>query len=278
MSYLEQTMEQSFKIKFQPTLISIQIILAKKVLFEEQLELFIVNHLERISNTITCPVCWEDHFIIKQEICSHKLCIPCYDKIMTTTALCPCCRRCWVCNQSSCVCEEEVSDSEIDENPYEYPLFPGDNMNIPDFQGNNYIPTENLFQGRRWYDLETEKLYIYLNGRWIFEDEYLLNSAHWESEINYGVRILRGGTDEELEFNSSHNCKICGLQRTVEVNSYIINRIRYENPYRNHRYHNGKIYSDEYCWGTDAFNGNEIDYCFMCHAVHDRMTDVLPFY
>jgi hypothetical protein len=263
------------KIKFQSTLTSIQIILANKELFEEQLELFIINHLEKITNTIKCPVCWEDHFIIKQESCSHKLCIPCYHQIITSTALCPCCRRCWVCNRNQCICEEEVSDSEIDD---DYELITGDNQCLPIFQGSNFIPTDNLFQGRRWYDLETEKLYIYLNGRWKFEDEYLLNSAHWESEINYGVRILRGGTDEELGFDSFHNCKICGLQRTVETNSYIINRIRYENPYRNHRFHNGKIYSDEYCWGTDAFNGNGIDYCFMCHAVHDRMTDVLPFY
>jgi hypothetical protein len=272
-------MDQSFKIKFYPTLISIQIILATKEDFKEQLELFIVNHLEKISNMIKCPVCWEDHYIIKQESCSHKLCIICYDKIMTSTALCPCCRRCWVCNRNQCICEEEASGSDdSDEDPYDYALTPGDDLSIPDFQGNNSIPTENLFQGRRWYNVETEKLYIYLNDRWRVEDEYLLNSAHWDSEINYGVRILRGGTDEELELNSDHNCKICGLQRTVETNSYIINRIRYENPYRNHRYYNGKIYSDEYCWGTDAFNGYGIDYCFMCHAVHDRMTDVLPFY
>jgi hypothetical protein len=262
-----------------------------------ELEIFIENHIENVKQLISCPICWDVVKSIQQHSqCSHILCNDCDKNVMRLQQKCPICRKCWICTSENCICHDSDSESEAytDQDPEiqninyfdfeaetsEYLIVPGDSFEIPTFEGTNEMPTTNLFSGRRWYNTETKQVSYYLQGHWLDEKTYMDDPLHYSAESSFAIKLISGtNPDECFGFDSNLNCKICGIQRTTEVNNYIINDIRFVKfYYRTNSFVDGNLYTDNYSWGTNAFDGNNIDYCFNCYCVRDSMLTSIPTY
>ena len=276
----------------------IQLFINKFETFE--LEIFIEKHVENVKQTISCPVCWDIVKYTKQHSqCCHVLCIECDLQIMSIQQKCPICRKCWICTTENCICNDSDTDSDSDsdsdsENMInsdidyldmvvsidEYIIVPGDSYDIPTFEGTNDMPTTNLFPGRRWFNISTKQVTYYLEGQWLDEIVYMDNPQHYSAESLFAIKLITGiNQSENFDFDSNFNCKICGIQRTTEVNNYIINDIRFVKfYYRTNTFVDGNLYTDNYCWGTNAFDGNKINYCFNCYCVRDALLTSIPTY
>ena len=266
-----------------------------------ELEIFIETHIENVKQLISCPICWDVVKSIQQHSqCCHVLCIECDKNVMKLQQKCPICRKCWICTTENCICNNYNSESESDDETYteqdpeiqhidyfnfdaeitDYLIIPGDSLEIPTFEGTNEIPTTNLFPGRRWYNISTKQVSYYLDGSWLDERLYMEHPNHYRAESTFAIKLISGINEEEtFGFDSNLNCKICGIQRTPEVNTYIINDIRFVKfYYRTNTFIDGNLYTDNYCWGTNAFDGNNIDYCFNCYCVRDSLLTSIPTY
>jgi hypothetical protein len=267
------------------------------------LETFIEKHIENVKQLISCPICWDiiSSTKITQHLqCSHILCNDCDENIMKLQKKCPICRKCWICATPTCICNHSESDSETESETYtdndpeiehinyfefdseidDYVIIPGDNLEIPSFQGTNETPITNLFPGRRWFNVDMKQVSYYLEGNWLDEIVYMNNPLHYTAESMLAIKLITGINKEEtFGFDSNLNCKICGIQRTREVNTYIINDIRFVKfYYRTNTFVDGNLHTDNYCWGTNVFDGNGIDYCFNCYCVRDSMLKSIPTY
>ena len=269
------------------------------------LESFIEKHIEHVKQLISCPVCYDIIQPIKtihHFQCSHIVCNDCNENIMKLQSKCPICRKCWICTTDTCNCNKSDTESETesytesytDNDPEiehinyfdfdaeisDYIIIPGDSLDIPSFQGTNEMPTTNLFPGRRWFNSDMKQVSYYLEGQWLDEVMYMDNPLHYNAESMFAIKLINGINKEEtFGFDSNFNCKICGIQRTKEVNTYIINDIRFVKfYYRSNTYIDGNLYTDNYCWGTNVFDGNKIDYCFNCYCVRDAILLTIPTY
>ena len=201
----------------------------------------------------SCPVCLEDKEVtVLSTVCSHFVCTDCFSRLMK----CPICRLNYI----------DVPTG----------IYPG--LHPVVFGGTNEMPTTNLFDGRLWFNVETNELNVYLIDRWLTEDAYCENDAHYEAENIKTCRLLRSGTDEEMGFNTYANCKICGIQRTVESNNYLMHDYMEIADGECHRVVEGKAYTNDYCWGTNAFDGGGIDYCLSCYTTNDRICSQIRLY
>lgn len=260
-----------------------------------ELEIFIEKHIETVKQLISCPICWDVVKPIKQHSqCCHILCIECDQNIMRLQQKCPICRKCWICTTENCICNDSDSENYTDNDPEienidyfdfdtevtSYVITPGDSYEIPTFQGTNEMPNTNLFAGRRWFDTEINQVSYYLEGQWLDEQLYMNNPLHYSAESLFAVKLISGiNPEENFDFDPNLNCKICGIQRTNEVNTYIINDIRFVKfYYRTNSFVDGNLYTDNYCWGTNAFDGNKINYCFNCYCVRDALLNSIPTY
>ena len=266
-------------------------------LFMNKLETFIETHIENVKQLVSCPICWDVIKSIQQHSqCCHILCNDCNQHVMRLQQKCPICRKCWICPNNDCVCNDDDDDDETytDQDPEiqnidyfdfdaettDYIIIPGDSLEIPIFEGTNEIPTTNLFPGRRWFNMSIKQVTYYLEGQWLDEQLYMENPNHYSAESSFAIKLITGiNKDENFGFDSKLNCKICGIQRTTEVNTYIINDIRFVKfYYRTNSFIDGNLYTDNYSWGTNAFDGNNIDYCFNCYCVRDSMLKSIPTY
>jgi hypothetical protein len=275
----------------------------KKQLFTNELEtfeleIFIETHIENIKQLISCPICWDVVKSVKQHFqCCHILCNDCDQNVMRLQQKCPICRQCWICSTENCICNDEDEDDDetytdhdpeiqhidyfdFDAETTDYVIIPGDNLEIPTFQGTNEIPTTNLFPGRRWYNADMKQVSYYLEGQWFDEKLYMDNPLHFAAETSFAIKLITGiNQDNTFGFDPKLNCKICGIQRTTEVNTYIINDIRFVKfYYRSNSFIDGSLHTDNYCWGTNAFDGNTINYCFNCYCVRDTLLTSIPTY
>jgi hypothetical protein len=262
-----------------------------------ELEIFIEKHIENVKQLISCPICWDVVKSIQQHPqCCHILCNECDQNVMRLQQKCPICRKCWICPTENCICNDSDSGSEtytdndpeihhidyfdFDAETTDYIITPGDSLDIPTFEGTNEIPTTNLFPGRRWYNPDTKQVSYYLENQWLDEQLYMSNPLHLTTEQLFAIKLLSGINKEEtFGFDTKLNCKICGIQRTTEVNTYIINDIRFVKfYYRSNTFIDGNLHTNNYCWGTNAFDGNSIDYCFNCYCVRDSILTAIPTY
>lgn len=262
-----------------------------------ELEIFIEKHIENVKQLISCPICWDVVKSIQQHPqCCHTLCNECDQNVMKLQQKCPICRKCWICPIENCICNDDDDDDEtytdndpeinhidyfdFDAETTDYAIVPGDSLDIPTFEGTNEIPTTNLFPGRRWYNSDLKQVSYYLEGQWLDERLYMNNPLHFATETSFALKLITGINQEEtFGFDTNLNCKICGIQRTTEVNTYIINDIRFVKfYYRSNSFIDGNLHTDNYCWGTNAFDGNGINYCFNCYCVRDSLLTAIPTY
>lgn len=261
-----------------------------------ELEIFIEKHIETVKQLISCPICWDVVKSIQQHSqCCHILCNDCDQHVMRLQQKCPICRKCWICPSNNCICDDDSESESYDDNDpeiqnidyfdfdaetTEYLIIPGDSLEIPTFEGTNEMPTTNLFEGRRWYNVDTKQVSYYLQGEWLNEILYMNNPRHCSAESLFAIKLINGiNQDETFGFDSDLNCRICGIQRTTEVNTYIINDIRFVKfYYRSNNFIDGKLYTDNYSWGTNAFDGNNIDCCFNCYCIRDALLTSIPTY
>ena len=240
---------------------------------------------EEVMNPETdCPVCYmamESRHV--GDNCDHILCGTCFMRIIETTDKCPICREQLSSIQPHNIFQDNLQQDMIIqpniieqnivqyENPYfndflidtfDYDeLIPGQREVI--FEGDDVEPTIQLFNGRRWFDITTQQIRIYLNGRFLVEAEYRQTNEYFESERGIAIRQLSLNYDD---FNTHQNCPFCGIQRTREANRYILQRfIRYYGNDDEFRINmNIGFMNMNYCWGTNAFDGQGLNSCLLC--------------
>ena len=80
-----------------------------------ELEIFIEKHIETVKQLISCPICWDVVKSIQQHSqCCHILCNDCDQHVMKLQQKCPICRKCWICPNEDCICNDSDSDSDSD--------------------------------------------------------------------------------------------------------------------------------------------------------------------
>jgi len=239
----------------------------------------VVQEEEVMNPETDCPVCFmrmESRDV--GDNCDHALCGTCFTRIRETTNRCPICREQLMTPiEYNHLQEEPYIQPNIEQNiihhnnPYDneflieafdyHELIPGQREVI--FEGNNDEPTTQLFNGRQWFDPTIQEIRIYLNGRFLLDAEYRQENAHFASERGIAIRQLSLNYDD---FNTHQNCPFCGIQRTREANRYIIQRfIRYYGNDDDFRINlNVGFTNMNYCWGTNAFDGQGLNSCILC--------------
>jgi len=235
---------------------------------------------EEVMNPDTdCPVCYVAMESTRSgENCVHVLCEPCFQIIINTTNKCPICREELV--QQIQQNNVQVNDPEIqavfDEfneeivasqqflDTIDYDdLIPGQREMI--FEGDDLEPTEQLFNGRKWFDVTTQELKIWINDRFFVETEVTHTHDYYVAEIQTELRRL---TLDFGHFNTYRNCPFCGIQRTKEANKYLLQSVigtipTYEYIYIDMNFGIINI-NTQYCWGTNAFDGQGLNCCLSC--------------
>jgi len=230
---------------------------------------------EKVMNPETdCPVCYmnmESHHM--GENCEHVLCEPCFQTIINTTNKCPICREDLINNHQNhndnndnllYVFDEEIHANQQFLETIDYDdLIPGQREII--FEGDDAEPTDNLFNGRKWFDVATQQLKIWINGEFRIQNEILATHEYEASEINLEFRRVYRNYDN---FNTHQNCPFCGIQRTKEANKYLLERVIINA--HNHEqidvdFNIGIVNIEtQYCWGTNAFDGQGLNCCLSC--------------
>ena len=243
----------------------------------------VVQEEEVMNPETDCPVCYmamESRDV--GDNCDHELCGTCFTIIRESTNRCPICREQLIgvqynlldnLQQEDMIIQPNIIEQNIihQHNPYindflietfDYDvLIPGQREVI--FEGDDVEPTIQLFNGRRWFDVTTQQIKICLNGIFLVEAEYRQSNEHFASERGVAIRQLSLNYDD---FNTHQNCPFCGIQRTRESNRYILQRfIRYYGNDDDFRINlNVGFTNMNYCWGTNAFDGQGLNSCLLC--------------
>jgi hypothetical protein len=150
---------------------------------------------------IDCPVCLEpmiegnDNCAMNGINCQHNLCVVCYCKITESE------------NKKCPICRVDLTDDSEDSDDESYEIF----------DGNNDRPTIDLFESRRWLNVETNKIeyfFIYLDQTGFHNSWTDIERKHFPTFIS---RYLNRDYIEGC-------CYVCGIQRTVEVNEHMKNK------------------------------------------------------
>jgi len=181
-----------------------------------------------------CPVCFETNpELTSGQNCEHLVCIDCFEKIVSTTNKCPICRE-NLENQTETETEEEDTDDED-------LLFEG---------GSNERPTSNLYQGRRWFNIETNNIeYYYGNDLWVNNNL-----------LTYYTFIDNYNNNSEMGY-----CRSCGIQQTREVNNYM------REVYGGCFYFDSNVTdnsTNSFIIEWENFFDEEYNVCFDCHKMH----------
>jgi hypothetical protein len=216
-----------------------------------------------------CPVCYM--YMEARDVgdnCNHALCGMCFTRIRETTNKCPICREQLMTPQPENNFQYNINQynnqyiHEFIIDTFDYDdLIPGEREII--FEGENVEPTTQLFNGRRWFDITAQEIRIYQDGNFILDAEYRETNEHFASERNLAIRQISMNYDD---LNTHQNCPFCGIQRTRDVNRYLIRRfVRYYGNDDQFRINmNVGITNVNYSWGTNAFDGEGLNCCILC--------------
>lgn len=214
--------------------------------------------IEERNYETDCPVCFETMYEGDKNCCmtgfncEHPICMNCYYIIESDNNKCPICRKDLVNNITEV--HFETDDENTDDEEEEL------------WNGSNERPTNNLFDGRRWYNVETNSIecYITSSNRWITDINFTdcFNSGVLMDGLNSGVRNFIHRFSRIID-DDNYNCNCCGIQKTREVNEYIINA------------YNGDLSLEEYDerdW-MDAFDDDDgcRTICFDCQSTYLRI-------
>jgi len=227
---------------------------------------FDINPQEEVMNPETdCPVCYMN---MEQrcvgENCQHILCEPCFQRIINTTNKCPICREEFITHNIDNDDNEELLLNHQFLETIDYDeLIPGQRDVI--FEGEDVEPTDNLFNGRKWFDVTTQQLKIWINGDFR-EEAHIIDTFEYNvGEMNVETRIV---SRDYGDFNTNNKCPFCGIQRTKESNKYLLQsiiRIIPTNEFIHIDINMGIInINSQYCWGTNAFDGQGLNCCLSC--------------
>lgn len=208
-----------------------------------------------------CPVCFEifgidddDATIAEGQNCNHIICRECYEKIVDDTNRCPICRAVLDYDFEKPV--ETETETDTDESDEE------------DFNGNNRQPTDDLFNGRRWYNTEINQIQY-----WNTNNSGLVNGLNglsgWSS-YNPCVGAIENFVIRQNSWGGANHidgcCNICGIQKTIEVNEWMMRR-RVNNP---NITQNGYIWNDDW---NDAFDNDDRQECYECNYRYIQISD-----
>lgn len=202
-----------------------------------------------------CPVCMEKigdntNGCMEGDNCNHTICSNCRDIIVNDTNKCPICRAKLDDNHTETETDTDESEDE-------------------DFNGNNRQPTDDLFNGRRWYNTEINQIRYWNNNISGLVDD--LNGLSGWSSYNPILRAIETFVIRQNSWNGDNHiegcCNICGIQKTIEVNEWMMRR-RDNNP---NITQNGYIWNDDW---DDAFdNGDDRQECYECNYRYIQMSD-----
>ena len=202
-----------------------------------------------------CPVCMEKigdntNGCMEGDNCNHTICSNCRDIIVSNTNKCPICRAKLDDNHTETETDTDESEDE-------------------DFNGNNRQPTDDLFNGRRWYNTEINQIRYWNNNISGLVDD--LNGLSGWSSYNPIFRAIETFVIRQNSWGGDNHiegcCNICGIQKTIEVNEWMMRR-RDNNP---NITQNGYIWNDDW---DDAFdNGDDRQECYECNYRYIQMSD-----
>jgi hypothetical protein len=182
-----------------------------------------------------CPICYEpminsnnEDCCMNGDNCEHRICIPCYCKIsVSENNKCPICRAIL----------EGDSDDECDDI----------------WNGNNERPINQLFSGRRWYNIETNKIEYYF----VCLDIYGFNNS-WTEIVkkDFPTFIARYLNVNEIE----GCCYVCGIQKTPELNEFMKNK-----------FPNGFVVNNDHTWDNYFIEGH--NYCYECYYMYSKLNN-----
>ena len=192
--------------KMRNTFISIRDIQNKKILFQRTLTYIYNKKRKDYLDTLIeynperdCLICYEIPIeLCNGDNCTHRTCRICYLKLIDSSNKCPTCRE--ILDNSKNI----NNDNPIDE----------DDEDDEDFEilhGNNDEPTTDLFNGRRWFNPQTNSIEYYedLNG--------FVRTTNIVRDFN--TFIIR--SVDITDYYIDGCCASCGIQRTEEVNEYM---------------------------------------------------------
>lgn len=185
--------------------------------------------IEERNYETDCPVCFETMYegdkncCMTGSNCEHLICMNCYYIITEGNNKCPICRKDLINNITEEIFETDEEDEDEQEELW---------------NGTNDRPTTDLFFGRRWYNVEEDRIEYWSGVDWRLY--YRMDLSSFMSRQDFYA-------DEELGC-----CQVCGIQRTLQVDEYIRNK-----------YNNQLIINDEEL--SHSFDDNQCyTECFEC--------------
>ena len=192
--------------KMRNTFISIRDIQNKKILFQRTLNYIYNKKRKDYLDTLIeynperdCLICYEIPIeLCNGDNCMHRTCRNCYLKLIDSSNKCPTCRE--TLDNSKINNNNPIDEDDEDDEDYEI------------LHGNNDEPTTELFNGRRWFNTQTNSIEYYeeLNDGFVRTTNVVRD---------FNTFILRSGYIRDYYIDGC--CASCGIQRTEEVNEYM---------------------------------------------------------
>ena len=189
------------KKAFLTTLRCIITLKYQKYITERKITIPKLDDITEYNPDECCPVCFEN-FEDENDICEghncvgHQICLECFDKIVNDTNRCPICRAVMDYDYEKSTETETDTDDEM-------------------LWGDNERPTTDLFYGRRWYNVEENRIETYA-------DEWRTNINHMRMS-SFMLRYSYNDSNEASPIlrDDGTCCIVCGIQRTPEVYDYM---------------------------------------------------------
>jgi hypothetical protein len=198
----------------------------QKYITERKITIPKFNNINVYNSETDCPVCFEKYTIpneqgfedensnkkVEGNICGHSICYSCFYKVGDINNKCPICRE--KLDSTLWSDDEEDEEEETDESDESEMIW-----------GNNERPTTDLFYGRRWFNVEENRIETFrssateTNG---LNDEWRTN-INQMSMSNFIIRYSFNDSNEAspLLRDDGSCCIVCGIQRTPEVYAYM---------------------------------------------------------
>lgn len=222
--------------KMRNNFISIRDIQIKKILFQRSLTYIYTKKRSEYLDTMIeynpdrdCMICYEPIVeLCNGDNCIHHTCSNCYLKLVDSTNKCPTCRE--ILDNTKNINNDDPNDNDDDEEIIE---------------GTNDEPTNNLFNGRRWLNTQTNTIEYY--------EEVIDGFVRTRNVVrDFSTFILRSDYIEGC-------CVSCGIQRTEEVSEYMKTH--------NDNYTDGRFGSESIGSWSNFFVADNIE-CFDCFKTY----------
>jgi hypothetical protein len=229
----------------------------EKYITERKITIPKLDDITEYNCETDCPVCMETigdntNGCMEGDNCNHTICSNCRDIIVSNTNKCPICRL---------KLDDNITDDDTETDT--------DESEDEDFNGNNRQPTDDLFNGRRWYNTEINQIRYWNNNISGLVDD--LNGLSGWSSYNPILRAMETFVIRQNSWNGDNYiegcCNICGIQKTIEVNEWMMRR-RDNNP---NITQNGYIWNGD--WGDAFDNGDDRQECYECNYRYIQMSD-----